>query len=134
MDVRNCKTCGKLFNYMGGPPFCPTCQKDLEEKFAQVKEYIYDNPSAGIQQVAEDNEVSTSQIKRWIREERLSFSEESSVGLECENCGAMIKTGRFCGHCKDKMANKLGNVYKEPAKEPVKKTKDNPKMRFLDGL
>lgn len=136
MDVRNCRSCGKLFNYMGGPPLCPACIKKLDEKFIQVKAYIYDNPEAGIQQVAEDNDVTTSQIKNWIREERLSFSKESSIGLECERCGAMIKTGRFCKSCKEKMANNLENVYKKPniQQSAVKKPKDgSAKMRFLDN-
>lgn len=135
MDVRNCRSCGKLFNYIGGPPICAACSKKLDEKFSVVKAYIYDNPGAGIQEVAEDNEVSVAQIKKWVREERLSFSDDSPVGLECENCGKIIKTGRFCPQCKDKMANHLGNIYKEPEPEPVKAKRkvSDPKMRFLDN-
>ena len=38
MDVRNCKDCGKLFNYIGGAPLCQTCLKKLDDKFVQVKE------------------------------------------------------------------------------------------------
>jgi flagellar operon protein (TIGR03826 family) len=134
MDVRNCKSCGKLFNYISGPPICAGCTKKLEDKFAEVKEYIYNNPGAGMQEVSEAFEVSTSQIQKWIREERLSFSEDSLVGIECESCGNTIKTGRFCKSCKDKLATNLNNIYKEP--EKPKKSKDtdaNPKMRFLDN-
>ena len=132
MDVRNCKGCGKIFNYLCGAPLCPTCLKKLDDKFDQVKEYIYNNPGVGIQEVSEENEVSVSQIKRWVREERLAFSNDSSIGLDCEVCGKMIKTGRFCNLCKDKMANKLGNIYKEPEEDRKKDTKENPRMRFLD--
>ena len=32
MDVRNCKKCGKLFNFTG-EPLCPACAKELESKF-----------------------------------------------------------------------------------------------------
>lgn len=138
MDVRNCRDCGKLFNYLSGPPLCPTCMKKLDEKFAIVKEYIYDHPEASIQQVAEDNEVSVMQLKKWVREERLSFTENSIAGLECENCGTMIRTGRFCNMCKDKMVNSLGSAYKEPEVEESKKVnaKDsaNARMRFLDQM
>lgn len=134
MEVRNCKGCGRLFNYLGGAPLCANCLQGLEEKFSQVKEYIYENPSAGIQIVAEENDVTVSQIKRWIREERLSFSDDSPIGVECESCGKTIKTGRFCAQCKDKMKNNLGSMYKNPA--PVEKKtnqKESPKMRFLDN-
>lgn len=132
MDVRNCKGCGKLFNYLNGPPLCTACLRKLDDKFSIVKEFIYDNPGASIQEVAEENEVTIGQLKKWVREERLAFAENSMIGIECENCGTMIKTGRFCHLCKDKMVNSLGNIYKEPAEEKKKDLKENPRMRFLD--
>lgn len=135
MDVRNCKSCGKLYNYVSGlPPLCNNCVKALEEKFTVVKEYIYSHPGAGMQEVSEENEVSTTQIQKWIREERLSFSENSVVGIECEDCGKLIKTGRYCKACKDKMVNNLGSMYKkeEPNLMTKKNAEHNPKMRFLD--
>lgn len=134
MEARNCKDCGKMFNYMGGTPLCPVCAKKLDEKFLEVKEYVYDNPHANLNQVAEDNEVSVAQIKRWIKEEKLSFSEDSPIGLECEKCGKIIKTGRFCQNCKKELEDHLGNVYTQPKENHVKKNIVNTaaKMRFLD--
>lgn len=133
MDVRNCKGCGKLFNYMPGqPPLCPACVKQLDLKFEQVKQYVYDNPKANIQKVAEENDVSVNQIKKWVREERLAFSEDSGIGLSCELCGAMILTGRFCKKCKDKMGSSLSKMYEKTKDAPVKKGQDaSAKMRFL---
>ena len=32
MEVKNCKECGRLFNYMGGAPLCDGCRKKLEQK------------------------------------------------------------------------------------------------------
>ena len=26
MEVKNCKECGRLFNYMGGAPLCDGCK------------------------------------------------------------------------------------------------------------
>ncbi|WMJ85756.1 flagellar protein [Anaerocolumna sp. MB42-C2] len=135
MDVRNCKNCGKLYNYISGqPPLCNACLKALDEKFSVVKEYIYNHPGAGIAEVSEANEVSTMQIQKWIREERLTFSPDSPIGIECENCGTMIKTGRFCKACKDKLLNNFGSLY--PEEEPQYKKRDfkdpNGKIRFLD--
>lgn len=134
MDVRNCRGCGKLYNYVVGmPPLCQSCIKELEDKFAVVKEYIYNNPGAGIAEIAQATDVTTSQLQKWIREERLTFSEDSVVGIECENCGKMIKTGRFCKTCKETMATRLENVYKkEEPKAPTKAT-ENGKMRFINS-
>ena len=111
MDVQNCRECGRLFNYLGGQRLCPGCKAKLEDKFQEVKKYIYDNKDASISEVAEANDVSIQQIKQWVREERLSFSEDSAVGIECELCGCMIHTGRFCDACKKQLATNLGAVY-----------------------
>lgn len=130
MDTRNCKLCGKIFNYVN-TPFCPACAKEMEEKFEQVKAYIYEHPGAGIMEVSEENEVSQGMIKRWIREERLSFSEDSQVTFSCEKCGAPIRTGRFCKECKGKMQNELGRLYYTEPTKKEKKRDANAKMRFL---
>ena len=133
MEVTNCKACGNLFNYTSGPRLCPNCMKKLEKKFAITKDYIRENPHANINTVAKECKVSIPQIKKWIREERLSFSQESGIGHECDNCGKMIRTGRFCAECKAKMINNLDNAYEKP--KPVvqkKKEKEKERMRYLD--
>lgn len=133
MEVRNCKGCGKLYNYLSGPPLCPSCAKALDLKFEEVKEYVYDHPRVDMQEVSEVMEVSIAQIKQWIRDERLSFAEDSMIGIECEGCGVTIRTGRHCKACKDKLAKGLTDLYQpeKPVQKP-KDTRDNPKMRFLD--
>ena len=134
MDIRNCKGCGKLFNYYGSTtPMCAQCMKALDDKYEQVKRYIYDNPRASINEVAQEMDVTIQQLQRWIREERLSFSEESLVGLECESCGAMIRTGRFCLNCKAKMKNDFSSAIAKPEVKKQVPTKDSQaKMRYLD--
>lgn len=134
MEVKNCKGCGMLFNFIGGVPLCANCQKDLEKKYEQVKDYIYDNPRASMQMVAEENDVSVPQLKKWVREERLEFTSDSAVCIDCENCGKPIRTGRFCNLCKDKMTSKLGGLYQEKKPEAKKANRSTEsKMRFLDN-
>lgn len=130
MDVRNCKKCGSLFDYKGDP-ICPACEKVMEDKFLDVRQYINDNPSASMTKVAEENEIPIPQIKKWIRQERLSFTKDSGVSIDCEKCGRAILTGRFCPECRKTMTNSLNNLYVTTA--PVKKDKksDSAKMRFL---
>ena len=136
MEVKSCRGCGKLYNSLGpSTPVCPSCMKKMEDKFIIVKEYIYDHRGADIQTVSQENDVSVKQIKQWVREERLSFTEGSAVGIECENCGANILTGRFCNECKAKLATNLNNAIKKPiVTAAVKKDKKDgsAKMRFLE--
>jgi flagellar operon protein (TIGR03826 family) len=134
MEVRNCRNCGRLFNYLGGPNICPACRDEVEKKFQDVKEYIRQNPNASIQEISDDNEVTTAQIRQWIREERLQFAENSPIGIECEGCGATIKTGKYCENCKNNMANALSQSIEKPKmpEPPKEKPKKENKMRFLE--
>jgi flagellar operon protein (TIGR03826 family) len=133
MDVRNCRGCGRLFNYLSGPPLCPSCLKALDLKFEEVKKYVYDHPRCDMQEVSKECNVSVQQIRQWIREERLSFADDSPIGIDCEGCGATIKTGRYCKACKDRLARGLTNLYQ--TEKPVQKKKDpreSARMRFLN--
>ena len=132
MDVRNCKMCGAIFNF-DGSPLCQKCRRTMEEKFSVVKEYILKNPSCLISVISEETEVPFQLLKRWIREERLSFSKESGVVIQCEKCGAPILTGRFCKECKRTMTRSFENLYSSPkgGNEP-KRTSENARMRFFD--
>lgn len=134
MDVRTCKNCGKLYNYLGSiTPFCPVCMKKLDEKYEECKKFIKENPKANIQEVSEATECSIKMIKQWVREERLSFTEGSVGGIECESCGANILTGRFCNECKGRLQQNLQNAYKPKKPEPAPEKKStSAKMRFLE--
>lgn len=133
MEVRNCKGCGKLFNYMeGDKPLCAACQRKLEQKFSEVRTYIEEHPQTTIQQVSEEKDVSVKQIKQWIRQERLVLSQASADGILCEHCGIPIRSGRFCEKCKTAMQNTFANAIEKPKAAVAKKEeRDGNKMRFL---
>ena len=132
MELRTCRMCGKLFNYIGRTtPFCPKCMKEIEEKFDLCKKYIKENPGANVHTVSEQTGVSVKMIKPWVREERLIFSDSSLVGIECESCGANIRMGRFCSKCKQTLSNNLTGSVKKPEKNQTQ-DKASAKMRFLD--
>ena len=134
MEVKNCKSCNRLFQYIGGPRLCPACRDALEAKFQEVKEYIYQNRSVSIADVSEATEVSVQQIKQWIREDRLVLSEATADGILCEHCGTPICSGRFCEKCKNQMANSFSATISRPSSpQPTTKKQDKTgnKMRFL---
>ena len=133
MDIRNCRSCGKLMQYIGtGPVLCGECHKRLDETFTRVKAYIKENPNCTINELSDDMDVSVSQINQWIREERLLFSKDSPIGLPCEKCGRTIKSGRYCKERKDSLVRELGGIKSAPA-QPVKPGgSTKAKMRYLD--
>jgi len=136
MNVRNCRGCGKIFNYVAGPIQCPACRDKLEAKFQEVKEYIRENPGVSIPEVSETCDVEASQIRQWLREERLQLAEDSPIYLNCEGCGANIRLGKYCEKCKLNMTHEFNNILnsRKPAQEPTPKKTDpsaRGKMRYL---
>lgn len=76
-----------------------------------------------------------AKIQQWIREERLEFTADSPVKIPCENCGEMIRSGKYCDKCKREMTNNLSSVMEKPKAaraEPKKTQPSGNKMRFLD--
>lgn len=133
MEVVSCKDCGRLYNHIGGVRLCVDCRAKLEDKFTEVKRYIEDHKNATVNEVSEVMEVSTKQINQWIREERLAFSEDSSIFFQCDSCGTNIRTGRFCDQCKSEMSRNLGGLYRKESPKVSKDRRDPAKMRFLDN-
>jgi len=137
MNVRNCKKCGKIFNYIAGLPLCPACREASEAKFQQVKKYIQDNRGATVPEVASECEVDEQQIRQWVREERLVFAEGSVSGIGCEVCGVAITTGRYCDRCKAGMINSFSAAGRRPQQSlnndaAARRSNEN-RMRFLNN-
>ncbi|NMB44469.1 MAG: flagellar protein [Clostridiales bacterium] len=134
MEVINCKKCGNIFNYFAGEKICTPCRNKLYEQFDTVKDFIYNNPGSSIQEVAKECNVSMAQITKWVREEKLEFTEDSLVGIECERCGVSIRTGRYCKNCKSKLSSEFSSLYraKEKGTDINKRSPKDHKMRFLE--
>ena len=134
MEVRNCTSCGRLYNVLGRERICPACKALLEDKFQQVKRFLNENPNSSVEVVAKENDVSTKQIRQWVREERLILSSGIIDGITCETCGAPIITGRYCERCKAELSQSFENALDRPRtiKPEVKKLeRDGNRMRFL---
>lgn len=136
MNIRNCRVCGRIFNYMSGAPVCQVCRENLEAKFQEVKEYIREHRGVGISEVAEACDVDPAQIRQWLKDDRLEVTEDSAIFLNCESCGAPIRSGKFCERCKNNMTKGFDNVLKASRPEPEPKPQksgndDGARMRFL---
>jgi len=135
-DLRNCRRCGKMYNYIGGPPICIDCKNADEEIFKKVKEYLYDRPGATLSQVATDLDVSVEKIRMFLKEGRLEITEGSNIILECERCGKAIKTGRFCNECQHEVSKDILGTSGRKAEKSVEATpqvkRDGVGMRYLN--
>ncbi|TCO76473.1 TIGR03826 family flagellar region protein [Marinisporobacter balticus] len=111
-EIRNCKECGRLFQYNGFSKICTKCQRKREDDFKSVREYIYENKGATITEVSEETGVDEDKILQFLREGRLEITgENSALILECERCGKGIKTGRFCDACARELEKELKSGF-----------------------
>ena len=135
-DVRNCRRCGRIYNYLGGQPICPVCREADEQDFRRVKNYLYQYPGASISQVSKELDISVEKIKSYLKDGRLEIIGENTgnLMLECENCGKSIKSGRFCDACSQELSKELRSTA-DKINSNISKTKTQQKgigMRYLN--
>ena len=123
MEIKNCKKCGKIFNYIRGPELCVTCKKEFDKKLSIVKDYIRKNPDKTIDDVSKETDTSKKQILEWIREEKICLKQNTEIKIFCRGCKKPILTGNFCQDCK--------KIFRYDNKD-YNDIKDKPKMRFLN--
>ena len=99
MKIRNCRRCGKVFVYMGRD-LCPQCRAEEEQEFEQVREYLRENPYAGIEELHRETGVEKEIILSLLREGRLEVIDSPLGGIgRCKICGEKIPQGRICPKC-----------------------------------
>ena len=133
MEIKVCRSCKKMFQYITGPELCPKCKQGEEEMFQKVKEYLREHPGANMYEVNQETGVSATLIEKFLRQGRLQVASDSPLALTCERCGKRITTGRYCHDCKNEISNELNEVKKRLV-NPEKYSRDaGPKMRYLQS-
>jgi flagellar operon protein (TIGR03826 family) len=119
MAIKNCKSCGKIFNALTAKDrICPICKQADVANFKKVKDYLYKNRGANIPTVSEETGVPQKDIVRYLREDRLEVADLSEIGIPCERCGVNIKSGRFCKKCLSEMNKELTGAIKSSSPLP----------------
>jgi hypothetical protein len=81
----------------------------MDESFIKVRDFLDENPGAGVDTVVEKTDVPKRIITLLLKEGRLIMATgNGTVGtLHCELCKKPISTGRMCERCKDKLATTM---------------------------
>lgn len=121
MDVRQCRRCRKLFQSTGNP-LCPSCVAEVDKQFTDVRNYIYANPTAKMDDICEATGVEMDDIRRWIKEGRLIMHSTGVPLVECEKCGKPIHSGKLCAECRGEIHTQLsevaGNIRSSASQQP----------------
>lgn len=131
MNIRNCKECGRLFQYDGISKLCYRCRKKDDEDFRIVKDFLYENPKETITVVSEETDVSEEKILRYLREGKLEIvGENPGILLDCESCGKAIRTGRYCEKCAQNMERGLKSGFERKEKLNTNQSSSGNKMHI----
>ncbi|MCL2564440.1 MAG: MerR family transcriptional regulator [Defluviitaleaceae bacterium] len=123
MDFINCPRCGKVFRRLS-VPICEDCVESEEKDFIRIKEFIADNPTSTLKEVAEGTDVSVKRLFKYLREGRLEIAGGLAGGeFTCEKCNKPIATGRICSKCHLEMTSKVSELF---GKDKDEKPKDSP--------
>lgn len=104
MNLKNCRTCNKLFSDAIHNT-CFDCREKEEEDYKKVYDYLREADEANIDEIHEATEVEKKQIIKMIREGRFSMLKEAglNVFVECKSCGKPIQEGDYCKACSNKL-------------------------------
>lgn len=133
MEIKACKRCGAIFQYITGKTICPRCKKKEEELFQEVKSFLRENPGSNMAEVSEATGAPIPMIEAFLREGRIEVTADSPMSISCERCGAKIRTGKYCDKCRNEVAadlNGMAQAMKDDNKPEVK-LHDGERMRFL---
>lgn len=120
-DFKKCRKCGNIFRSMGNP-LCSNCLNRIEDEFKLIKDFLYKNPNATVQEIANELNIDEKPILNFIKEGRLEMK-VADGSVTCDKCGIPITSGRLCKACSGKLSNKLQSVL--PQAPASKKHADN---------
>ncbi len=112
MEMRNCSRCRRPYIYTG-TPYCPDCSQGEHEDFQQVKDYLGDNPGAGVEEIHEETGVDRNLVLHFLRQGRLEVAEDSHLGSKCQVCQRPIPEGRICQSCVQQLRQPLEDKQKK---------------------
>ena len=134
MEIRQCDFCRMPYQSLGNK-ICKDCLTKLDEDFIKIKEYLYENDGAGIEEVVEATGITKKAIMHLLKEERLIVgSDTGDIGaiLKCESCKKPIRTGKMCADCKKEVMTVIQqNVSAVPL--PKKKKEEDKEEVSIKG-
>ena len=112
-----CSKCGGIMIFKGvGEYKCEDCGHLEYDDYGKVRNYVEKHVGATSAQVSEATGVSQRSIRDMLRESRLEIAPESRTFLQCEICGASIRSGRFCPKCEENYHRSIEEQARENRK------------------
>lgn len=106
-----CTVCGKQFKADAISLLCFECRKSDQHLFGIIRDFLYDNPGASVNEVVQFTGVTSSVVLKYLREGRIETIGSIKL-LNCEVCGKPIAYGTQCQECKQKLTHSFQSASK----------------------
>lgn len=114
MSVQNqCVICDKVFESRQNSIICPECSMIDRHVFNVIRDFLYDNPGANVNEVTNATGISTKKIMQYLREGRIETIGSATL-INCEICGKPIRFGKVCEECERKESHAFSSAAKKP--------------------
>ncbi len=97
-ETKYCQSCNKTLPPNHTDSLCPSC---AEIALFQVAKDFIRSGDYNEYDVSQFLNIPIQQIRRWIREGRIQYKEDSlnNITMHCQVCGAQITFGTMCPKC-----------------------------------
>ena len=132
-EIRNCPSCGELFNYIGIRDICNKCARNEEELYEVVYRFLRkrENRAATVERIVEATGVKEELLYKWVKKKRLHPAMFPNLGYPCDNCGRLTNNGKLCDRCKEELSADLRSF--EATQEFKDKITENERATYLAG-
>jgi uncharacterized protein YjaG (DUF416 family) len=73
-EVKNCRMCNMIFSTQDGALLCKKCQMEEEKTFRVIRDYLYENPGASVQDLSIQFNVNVRRISEYVRNGRFDIT------------------------------------------------------------
>ncbi|MDF2958974.1 MAG: flagellar protein [Paenibacillus sp.] len=124
LNVDNCGRCGKVYvkNNFG---MCINCIKTIDLEYEKCLKYLREHRACTINELSEATEVSAHQIRKFIREGRISIKGNPNMSYDCEVCGSPIREHTMCEPCRSRLAKETNQLQEDETRKKMQEVKNS---------
>jgi predicted amidophosphoribosyltransferase len=113
MKLANCPRCRRPFINQGRN-LCPVCIEEEDKAFDTIRDYLDQNPGAGLYQICVNTGIDEGVVISLIQRGKLR-SVERRLTHQCARCGTevLIVDGDFCDRCQRELQSKVSKAIRE---------------------
>ena len=129
-----CEYCRGPLTYMGlGEYKCEICGETALNNMGKVQAYLKEHPDAGAFDIAEATRIELDTVFALINQGSIDIVKNTHKVTECQKCGVLTRTGRYCDKCTKKLAGDIKKTfYEDPRYRAPVRSDESAKLHFFD--